>query len=154
MKAGFFASIALMAGCAGLAACNQQPAAPSPAQADGGVTVADARLALPPVKGNPAAVYFSLTNTGSKDVAVRTAEVQGAQSAMMHAMNGASMDDLMLQPIKAGETVKFEPGGRHVMVMGVAETLQPGGSTTVTLHFDNGDKLAFPARILAPGDAR
>ena len=119
-----------------------------------GVTVSNARLALPPVKGNPGAVYFDITNAGSTDIAFRSADVEGAQSAMMHATNGGTMADLMLQPVKAGETVKFAPGGLHVMAMGLADTLKAGGKTNVTLHFSNGDKLTFPAEVLAAGDAR
>jgi copper(I)-binding protein len=155
MKSGFFAALALSGAVAGLAGCGQeQPAAPAGPQAPAGIAVANAWLALPPVKGNPGAVYFDITNRGSDEVAFRSAEVEGAQSAMMHVSVDGSMNDLMLQPVKPGETVKFAPGGSHVMAMGLADTLKPGGKTKVTLHFSRGETLTFPADILAAGDAR
>ena len=90
---------------------------------------------LPPVKGNPGAVYFDIANAGPADVAFRTADVAGAQGAMIHAMDAGVMGDVVQQPVKSGETVKFEPGGRHIMAMGLPDTLKPGDSTEVTLHF-------------------
>jgi len=53
-----------------------------------------------------------------------------------------------------GKTAKFEPGGNHVMAMGLDEALKAGDTTEVTLTFVGGDKVSFPATVLAAGDAR
>jgi copper(I)-binding protein len=154
MKSGIFAALALSSACA-LVACNEeQAAAPKPPGTAASLQATNGRLALPPVKGNPGAVYFNLTNTGKAEVAVRGADVEGAQSAMMHLTEAGSMTDLPAQSVKAGETVRFAPGGRHVMAMGLADMLRAGGSTKVTLHLGTGDKIVFPAEIVAAGDAR
>ena len=151
MKSGIFAGIGL-ACAAGLAGCNQpEPAPPSPADAMQAIRFDNPRLALPAVKGNPGAVYFDVKNSGGADVAFGDPEVAGAQSAMLH---GTSMNEVAQQAVKAGETVKFEPGGQHVMAMGLADTLKPGGTTKVTLHFTSGKTAIFPARIIAAGDDR
>lgn len=159
MKSTIWSAAALAVGTLSLAACGDDaPAAPTGPQAPTGVTVTNGRLALPPVKGNPAAVYFDLANTSAKDVMIRNANVEGAQSAMIHTVamwNGKpDMQELMQQSIKAGETLKFEPGKMHVMAMNLADTLTAGGSTKVTLHFATGDVITFPAKIIAAGDAR
>jgi hypothetical protein len=40
------------------------------------------------------------------------------------------------------------------MAMELGDTLSAGGSTEVTLTFEGGDKLSFPAAIKAAGDDR
>ncbi|MEO6040546.1 MAG: copper chaperone PCu(A)C [Croceibacterium sp.] len=159
MKSAIWPAAALALAAFGPAACgDQQPAGPAGPQAPAGVTVSNGRLALPAVKGNPGAVYFDLANAGPKAVMVRNANVEGAQSAMIHTMatwNGKpDMQELMQQSVKAGETLKFEPGKLHVMAMNLADTLKAGGTTNVTLHFATGDAVTFPAKVMAAGDAR
>ncbi len=66
-----------------------------------------------------------------------------------------TMDEALPTNFEAkGDTVKFAPGGKHVMAMELDDTLAAGETTEVTLTFLGGDKLTFPATILAAGDAR
>lgn len=120
-----------------------------------GITVRDARLALPAVPGNPGAVYFTLANAGEIDFSVASAFVSDAGMAMLHRTvtegGMARMTDAGEIALPAGGSVAFEPGGLHVMAMDLADTLAQGGSTEVTLTFANGDKVSFPATIVGPG---
>lgn len=151
----------LLAGAASLAlaACGGEADAPAETDPDmmPGVSVENARLVLPAVSGNPAAVYFDLKYDGDRAAVVRAAEVAGAEMTMMHETrdnNGISeMQDLTQVPLNKGETVTFEPGGKHVMVTGLGEDVTAGGTVEVTLTFVGGDKASFPAEVKAAGDA-
>ncbi len=145
-----------------LAACQQQtapaPEATSPApDAKPGLSLAGGRLVLPAVKGNPAAAYFALTNGSDKPVTIAAIDIAGAGMAMFHEtkqMDGhSSMADMAPPQVKPGETLTLAPGAKHIMVGGLAASLQPGGSAEVTLIFADGDKLSAPLQVQAPGTA-
>ena len=73
MRKSVFAAAALVLGTYGLAACGEtaeQPAAEAP-EGIAGMTVTNARLVLPAVAGNPAAVYFDLAYDGDRSFAGR-----------------------------------------------------------------------------------
>lgn len=156
----------LVAAALALSACGSEPAdvagdetvveqsATGP-DAPVGITVVDGRMTLPAVSGNPGAVYFTITNDGSGDLALAAASVADAEMAMLHqtlASNGETrMEHVDAVAVRAGETVEFAPGGLHVMAMEPSEDLSIGGTTEVTLTFTNGDKVSFPAEIVGPG---
>lgn len=138
----------------GAAGCGQE-STPASQSAGNGIEVANARMVLNAVSGNPAAIYFSLTNNTERAITVRGASVADAESAMLHnyqewdgKMVMGEMAPLALQP---GATSTFEPGGQHVMVMGVSPQLRAGGTTQVTLNLLGGGKHSFPVGILPAG---
>jgi len=49
--------------------------------------------------------------------------------------------------VPAGGTVKFEPGGLHVMAFDLDAKLVAGGTAEMTLTFADGDKLSAPLKI-------
>lgn len=152
MKRTIWIAAALGLAVAGLAGCSE---APDPAEAapEGpeGISVTGARLMLPAVAGNPGAVYFEVRNDSEKNRMLRAASVAGAGSAMMHS---SDMQELLQIAVGPGESVKFEPGGQHVMAMELADTVTAGGTAEVTLTFVGGDKFSFPAEVRAAGDER
>jgi len=151
-------ALAALALSLGVASCGAEPEAPAPTapEAPEGVSVANARLTLPAVAGNPGAVYFTVSNTGANDVMIRAVDVAGAGSALLHQTaewnRQVDMQELFQVAVPEGEELVFEPGGIHVMVADLDNTLAVGGETEVTLSFVNGDKVSFPAAILGPGD--
>ena len=156
LAAAVLAALALLpAACGGGEETAQQAGDPD---APEGIVVSNARLMLPPVSGNPAAVYFDIANHSGRDVMIRAANVQGAGMAMLHMTATwnlqTDMQEVVQQPVPAGETVSFAPGGLHVMASDLADTLAPGGTTEVTLTFVGGDKVSFPAEVRAAGDER
>lgn len=159
MTKALWSALALSLAALGPVACSE-PAPEAPAAPEGpeGIYVTNARLMLPAVKGNPAAVYFDLANSSAKTVMIRAVAVQGSETAMLHQMGTwnrqPSMDELAQLPVKTGETVKLEPGGLHVMTGALADTVTAGGTAEVTLTFVGGDKLSFPAEVRAAGDER
>lgn len=142
-----------------LAACGSETEAPVEAVAAGdcppGITVSDGWLALPAVAGNPAAAYFTITNDNDRSVSIRAVEVIGSDSAMLHETsewNGAmDMQELFQQPVEAGETLEFAPGGKHAMVFGISDGFEAGGESEVTLTFVGGDKCSFPVTLYPAG---
>jgi copper(I)-binding protein len=159
MKSSIWSALALTFVAFGPAACGSEaPPAPAGPVVPEGITVTNGRLSLPPVKGNPAAAYFDISNAGPRDHMIRAAAVKGAKGAMFHQMGTwnlkPSMDEIFQVNVKAKETVKFEPGGMHVMVDGLDDTLKAGTKTDVTLTFVGGDQVTFPAEVRKAGDDR
>lgn len=58
--------------------------------------------------------------------------------------------------IKAGESETLEPGGLHVMLMGLEEAILEGDEVTLTLDFDGYDDQTFtwPAKASLSGDEK
>lgn len=157
MNRAILSAVASTALALSLVACGSEPEPVDTApEAPAGVSVTDGRLNLPAVAGNPAAVYFTITNQGDKDVMIRSASVMGAESAVMHTVAAyegrMDMQEVLQLSVPMGATLEFVPGELHVMAMGLDEGLEVGGESEVTLTFVGGDKISFPVEIRAPGD--
>ena len=157
MKTRLSIAAALALGTLSLTACGGEPAADEAPEGVPGLQASNARLILPAVEGNPAALYFELSNGGDSGVAVRSAFVEGAGSAQIHDVmeyDGAmQMNETGPQVVPAGGTLSFAPEGLHVMAFDVAG-LEPGDTTEVTLTAAGGDKLSFEAEVRGPADDR
>ena len=155
MTKSIWAALALAAAAIVPIACSEAPEqAEANPDAPEGIAVENGRLMLPAVAGNPGAAYFDVVNSGDRDRMIRAASVAGAGSSMMHVTEPTGMQEILQVMVKAGETVKFEPGETHVMAMGLPETMVAGGQTEVTVTFVGGDKVSFPAEVRAAGDER
>ena len=53
-------------------------------------------------------------------------------------------------PVAAGSQVTFEPGGLHVMLIGLTEDLKPGASFKVTLHFEKAGTITLDVPVREP----
>ncbi len=132
-----------------LAACHKAPEA-SP-DAKPGLSVSAGTLVLPAVSGNPGAAYFALNNGSGKVVTLAAVSVDEAGKAEMHETSGVAMTPLVALEVKAGETVSFDHGGKHVMLFDLSPKLAAGGTAEMTLTFADGDKLSAPLKIEAAG---
>jgi copper(I)-binding protein len=155
MKRSVWGAVALGVATLGLAACGAaEPQAEAEPAGPDGITVSNARLMLPAVKGNPGAVYLDVANSGSTNRVIRAASVAGASSTAMHAMAGDAMQEATQLVVPAGGAAKFEPGGTHIMAMNLADTVVAGGKADVTLTFVGGAKTTIAADVRAAGDER
>lgn len=160
MKLTRFAAALLAASSLALAACNEsaEPVAETAPEGIPGLSVENARLVLPPVAGNPAAVYFDLAYEGDRGLSIRRADVSQAKEAQLHAYaehNGMmQMGESMPIALTKGTKIAFEPGGYHVMAFELAPEVQPGSKVEVTLTVSGGDKYSFEAEVRAAGDER
>jgi copper(I)-binding protein len=106
-----------------------------------------------PAPGSPAVFYLDVANpTGAADT-VATVRVTGADSAQMHqtmAMgNGMEgMSPVAVLALPAHDTVRFAPGGLHVMVFGLSDALHAGDSTQVTVGFRHGGEVTHWAHVI------
>jgi periplasmic copper chaperone A len=135
----------IFAALAGLNGCGEQ--APKSVQA------AVVRLAAVP--GNPAAAYFTV-HAGPVDDRLMSVSSPLVLRAEMHdmKMDGAMMSMTPLTdgvPLKAGESVAFASGGKHVMLFDVSPRVQPGRKMPLTLTFASGATLEAYADIKAAG---
>lgn len=63
--------------------------------------------------------------------------MQGSTDSTMAGSGMMSMREVTSVSIPAGSTVKFEPGGYHVMLLDLAEPLKSGQKFTLSLGFMN-----------------
>jgi copper(I)-binding protein len=95
--------------------------------------------------GLPAAGYFTLHNTSAKEVALASASSAACGMLMLHKSEEqggmGSMEDVKAVAVPAGGTVKFAPGGYHLMCMNPTAAIKPGGNVSVTLNFADGNKI-------------
>jgi len=155
MRKSVFAALALAVATMATASCGEQPTEAADAAEAPTLTASNARLMLPAVAGNPGAVYFDVANSGASNMMIRAVSVAGAGSTMMHMTSAeAGMQETLQLAVEAGKTVKFEPGGNHLMAMDLADTVTAGSQAEVTLTFVGGDELKFPAEVRAAGDER
>lgn len=126
-----------------------------------GITVSDGwvRAYESSVVDGMTGAFAQITNHTDKDVAL----VGGSSEiAMMTEVHEVVMLDgaMKMQPkdggilIKAGETVTLEPGGLHVMLMGLKKAIVEGDEVTLTLDFDGAEDqtITWPAKSSMSGD--
>ena len=122
----------------------------SPA-ADSNLVVGGAWIRQPPPGSDVAAVYLSLQNAGTEAVKLTGVECPLAAMVMMHETtqaNGQSrMRALSAVPLAPGAAIAFTPGGRHIMLHGLAHPLQVGERVPLVLLFADGIKLHVLALV-------
>lgn len=143
-------------------ACSAQPTVSSPvsspavvapqANAANQITVKNPRVrAMPP--GTPStAAYLELDNAGEAAVLVRArADVSGRVELHEHT---ADEDGVMQMrritriEIPAKGTVALEPGGLHLMLLGLKGDLEPGEAAEINLRFDDDSDLTVVAPVV------
>jgi periplasmic copper chaperone A len=101
----------------------------------------------------PAAGYFTLKNNTTKPISLTGAASPACGMLMLHkseqvgGMNRMTMVDKVDVP--QGGSVKFAPGGYHLMCMEPGPTMKPGGSVPVTLQFADG--TTFKSQFVVKG---
>jgi periplasmic copper chaperone A len=129
-----------------IAACgarNQQPQEP--------ITV-DTAWVRPALASGNSAAYMSITNHTNQPITLTTVTadfagmvqihqtvVENDMAHMQHLDNGMR--------IGAGETLSLQPGGYHVMLMSVQQSLNEGETVSIGLIFDNGETVTVEAEI-------
>lgn len=106
--------------------------------------------AVPPGQPNSAA-FMSLSNRGGELRALVGAASDASEVAELHThvMSDGMMRMRRIEKIDlpAGETVALEPGGLHIMLIGLKRELKPGDEVRLTLSFDDGEKVAVSAPV-------
>jgi len=131
----------------GLAGC-ERPAGPA------AVSVSDATINLPAVRGRPASGYFELQPTTDQGALTSVTSPQAERIEMHQTVQSGGMSAMRAMErvvIEDGKPISFTPGGRHLMLFGLDPALTPGKEMELTFHFEKGEPVKTMATLQAPG---
>ncbi len=108
--------------------------------------------AAEPVSG-ASQIALEITNDGDGDDALVAAEADAALAVEIHITEvdddgRATMRELDEAELPAGETVRFRPGGLHLMMIAPDDDVQVGGTFAVTLEFDRSDAVTVDVEVV------
>lgn len=116
------------------------------------VSLSDGYVKATPKDGDMAmsAIFGTLTNTTSSDVTLVKASSDVASTVELHemVMDGGQMK---MRPkdggfvVPANSTAVLDPGGLHMMLIGLTRDIKAGDTVTAELEFSNGDKVTATA---------
>jgi copper(I)-binding protein len=130
----------------------------APALADsaaGEITVLDPYVRLVPHGQEQTAAYFTLRNAGKAGHALVKAASPAARVVELHTVvHEGGMMKMRPVPkieVQAGGETRLQPGGLHVMLIGLTRPLRDGEQVELTLRFEDGSekKIAAPVRPVA-----
>lgn len=154
----------------GLAACGSDDAADQPdgtasgsdetqvAPVGEGIAMTDAWSRQPAEGQTSSAVYGVLTNDSSETITAVSATTSVTDQVELHEVITDDDGEMSMQEkeggyeIAAGESLVFEPGGPHIMLLDVDPATYPD-SVEVTLSFDDDTSIEFSAEVRALDDA-
>ena len=126
----------------------------SPAWAEG-IKVDDATVPLAPPGVMAHAAYMTLTNTGTKPRQLVSISADGYAMAHLHksetAGDVATMSSLDLIEIAPGQSIAFEYGGLHIMLMRPSAEMAVGGTVSISLEFADGETVPVNATVTQYG---
>jgi copper(I)-binding protein len=118
------------------------------------VEISDATIRLLPPSVPNTSAYFTVTNTSDQDVSLvgGSADIAEKTELHNHIMQGEVMrmekQDAVVIP--AGETVKFAPGGLHMMIFGLKQPLKKEQIIPLALITKDGQHINFSAVVVSP----
>ena len=138
LRRAILAGAALTLAATGLAACG--------GSSDGALAVTDSwtKATEGPMTGS----FGTLVNGTDAEITVTGASSPVAGMVELHEVVMADGEMVMqAKPggfvVPAGGSLALEPGGLHVMLMGLKETLAPGVEVPITLNLSNGETLTY-----------
>ena len=116
-------------------------------------TVSDCWVRLLP--GNlPSGAYFTMTNTTGSALKLNGVDSNAFGMAMLHRTqnNGSTstMEMVDSATVPANGTLKFAPGGYHVMLEQPKHPLKVGSTIDLTFTFGNGEKTTAQCAVKSP----
>jgi len=120
----------------------------------GPMVIGRAWAAETPHVAKTGAAYFTMTNGGTKADYLISVTSPLARSVVLHAHrmvgNVMQMAPALGMAIPPGQTVALKPGGRHVMLIGLATPLKDGDKIPLTLSFKNSGSAQITAVVGLP----
>ena len=137
-----------LSGCAPTAT----PAAEAKSSAAGeAVTISDAWVKS--AESGMTAVFGTLNNPTDADVTLVSATSKAADRAELHEVTENDSGSMEMRAvdggfvIPAGGSMDIQPGGYHIMLMGLTDPLQAGEDVTVTVTFSDDSSYEFTAPV-------
>lgn len=137
-----------------VAACSSGSPGASGSAALSAPTVSDAWVRPPLGTDRPAAGYLTITNPGGNADALVGVSSPIASSVEIHETMADASGMMGMQPIdridiEAAGTVKLEPGGYHLMLMGVTQMPAVGETVELRLTFERAGEVVIQAEVKA-----
>lgn len=104
------------------------------------------------IGGAMGAVYMTIRNPGQQVDRLVNVASDAAKAAELHAVSQDKNGVMAMHPVDgidvpANGEVALQPGGFHIMLIGLTRDLKVGDQVTVTLTFDKGGNLAVAATV-------
>ncbi len=118
----------------------------------GDLEIIHANIPAPVASAQSAAGYMAISNEGDQADRLIGVEVDFAAQAMLHttefsADGVAKMMHVDALEIPADDTVVLEPGGFHIMLMGLTQPLDVGAMLPATLIFEKAGRVEIEFMI-------
>jgi len=98
--------------------------------------------------GPMSAAFMQIKNGTGSEVKLVSGETPIAGKVEIHeTVNGDMQPIAGGLAIAPGATASLQPGGSHVMLMDLKQTLKVGEEVTLTLNFSNGEKVVLTAPV-------
>lgn len=101
--------------------------------------------------GRTSAAYVTITNRDGTDDRLVAASLPGATSVEIHT---AGMENGVMRmrrldgvDVPAGESIRFAPGGLHIMIIGLEDPLVAGDMVPLTLVFEAAGQLTIQTTV-------
>ena len=101
--------------------------------------------------------YARISNSGHAAVTLVGIDVDFADKVEIHTMFVES-GVMKMRPLEGGLVIPahgealLEPGGNHLMFMGLTGAMKPGSIQQIILRFDDGQTVSLMAKVKKPAD--
>ncbi len=136
----------------GVTGCSESAGPSTPATSAAGVTLTDGYVKAVPKDGDMAmsAIFGTLTNQTDTEATLVKATSDAASTVELHemVMEGGAMK---MRPkdggfvVPAQGSITLDPGGLHIMLIGLTRDIRAGDTVNVELEFSNGATVAATA---------
>jgi copper(I)-binding protein len=100
------------------------------------------------------AAYMVLKNKGNEADRLLSAETRAAEAVELHESFMDENDVMKMRPVEggaievpAGGQVELKPGGLHIMLINLAEPLETGTTSPMTLTFEKSGKIEVEVAV-------
>ncbi len=117
-----------------------------------GIVVEDAWVRPSPMQAGNGAGYMVIRNQTGQDDALIAVRADISETVELHQTMEMEGDMMGMQPVEsipipARGSAVLEPGGYHVMFIGMNADIQPGQTVTLTLVFQNAGEIQVQAEV-------
>ena len=125
---------------------------PQKVYSEDSLVIEDAWIRATPPGVSAGAGYMTIRNISSTDDKLIGASTDRAKMVQLHMTmmenDTAKMHHQDTIEIKIGSEVKFEPGGLHIMFMGLTKGFEEGQHVSVTLTFQHAGEMRIEMPVL------
>lgn len=122
--------------------------------AESDLTIVGAYVRMVPPGTPNTAAFMTISNSGSSKRKLVTAESPVARKSELHThINDQGVMRMRQVPeieIEAAAQTELKPGGYHVMLLDLRQSLKEGDAVPLTLHFDDGSTKEIDAAVKKP----